>query len=323
MVVVRSVLYLGIELYSLLFYAALAMAVRIYYTMTVFQWLGIPYNVIKQTLFTLRSVYRYLTWWSGRTDKKIDLSNFSFEDTGNGYVRGPCPYLNTLANHGYINRAGKHITIEELLIACKRTINLSPIMTIGLSLFNMVFVGHNHPLTGQLCLSLSDLSKYHAHITVEHDASFTRRDLHLGDAVNLDQKLLTKLLAVSKDGLRVKEKDLSLYRKHIQDTCERRNPMFTFSMVQKFGAWMETAFIILFFGNGRNVSVDSLRSWIGKEKIPDNYKPRKEIGILDVFAKRLKLMYLGNDLNISIRNIFDLVAPLRYDKYKYVEPTNA
>ncbi|KAJ6582149.1 Chloroperoxidase, partial [Mycena capillaripes] len=39
-------------------------------------------------------------------------------------VRSPCPGLNTLANHGYIPRNGKNITIPMILNAASDAFNI-------------------------------------------------------------------------------------------------------------------------------------------------------------------------------------------------------
>ncbi|KAJ7692673.1 Chloroperoxidase [Mycena olivaceomarginata] len=40
-----------------------------------------------------------------------------FRAPGPGDVHGPCPGLNTLANHGYLPRNGKQFTVKTLLDA--------------------------------------------------------------------------------------------------------------------------------------------------------------------------------------------------------------
>ncbi len=281
----------------------------------------IPLRFLKQIYFLVYSWTQYYKWRRDMMVKNIDVEDFKHQTIGDGIVRGPCPFLNSLANHGYINRDGKNIKVEDLLIACKRTVNLSPSMTMLVSILVSMLVGRYHPTTGQLCLSLDDLCSDYAHIAVEHDASFTRRDHNEGsEAWKLDIDSLERLKQQSKDGMNVKEMELARYRKQLSTIVEKKNPQFTFGIIQKFSAWIESTFIISLLGDGKQVSLDALQSWIGNEEIPDNFKPRKEEhGVAELFAKRFKLMYIGNDMNISLRDLTDLLAPLRANKDAYID----
>ncbi|EEB97921.1 hypothetical protein MPER_02663, partial [Moniliophthora perniciosa FA553] len=46
---------------------------------------------------------------------EIDWSQHSLQAPGPDDARGPCPGLNTLANHGFLPRDGKNITIPIVL----------------------------------------------------------------------------------------------------------------------------------------------------------------------------------------------------------------
>lgn len=45
---------------------------------------------------------------------------------GEGDVRSPCPGLNSLANHGFLNRNGKDLTIPELIKGGAEGLNMGP-----------------------------------------------------------------------------------------------------------------------------------------------------------------------------------------------------
>lgn len=53
---------------------------------------------------------------SSSADSSDDQESPAFvaADDVEGSVRSPCPALNTLANHGFINRDGKNVDIEDL-----------------------------------------------------------------------------------------------------------------------------------------------------------------------------------------------------------------
>lgn len=88
---------------------------------------------------------------------------------GPGDVRGPCPAMNSMANHGIIPRNGKNLTIPLLASTLAETFNLSPEMgtivaAIGLNTAPDPSVGH---------FQLDHLNKHNA---FEHDASLSRVD---------------------------------------------------------------------------------------------------------------------------------------------------
>ncbi|KAF5343164.1 hypothetical protein D9758_017056 [Tetrapyrgos nigripes] len=49
-----------------------------------------------------------------------------FQAPGEGDVRSPCPFLNTLANHGYVPRSGKNVTIPDIVKGGREGFNVGP-----------------------------------------------------------------------------------------------------------------------------------------------------------------------------------------------------
>lgn len=97
----------------------------------------------------------------------IDFENWA--PPGPGDVRGPCPAMNSMANHHIIPHDGKNLTITLLAEALAGTFNLSPEMgtivsAIGLNTAPDPSVGH---------FQLDHLNKHNA---FEHDASLSRVD---------------------------------------------------------------------------------------------------------------------------------------------------
>ncbi|KAJ6545739.1 Chloroperoxidase [Mycena capillaripes] len=83
-----------------------------------------------------------------------------FRAPGSGDVRGPCPGLNTLANHGYLPRNGKQFTVKTLLDAGLAGFNVDP-----------------PPITDRpRCLVGNNI--------IEHDASISRNDFGDGTGDN-------------------------------------------------------------------------------------------------------------------------------------------
>lgn len=90
-------------------------------------------------------------------------------------ARGPCPGLNSLANHGFLPRNGKNITVIDLLRGTYEGLGLSPEISIGVG---------GAELLKSYRLAAFDLHELSNHGFVEHDCSLARADF--GDGNNND-----------------------------------------------------------------------------------------------------------------------------------------
>ncbi|KAJ4288628.1 hypothetical protein N0V90_011865 [Kalmusia sp. IMI 367209] len=88
---------------------------------------------------------------------------------GSGDVRGPCPALNSLANHHIIPHDGKNLTVPLLVKALNDTLNISP----ELSTITATGGLNTAPDPSLGYFNLNHLNKHNA---IEHDASLTRVD---------------------------------------------------------------------------------------------------------------------------------------------------
>jgi hypothetical protein len=98
-------------------------------------------------------------------------SNHDFKEPGSNDLRSPCPFLNTLANHGYINRDGKHVTWWSTTTAIHNVYHLSWFVA-GLLSLSGVFTGlvmNWNPFWFDL-----GVLRTHKSYLVESDASLTR-----------------------------------------------------------------------------------------------------------------------------------------------------
>ncbi|RYO92261.1 hypothetical protein DL766_001752 [Monosporascus sp. MC13-8B] len=107
--------------------------------------------------------------------------------------RGPCPMLNTLANHGYLSpphespHDGRNLTIQDFGAALHEGLNLH--VSFGAGLAAQAF-----QLLGADRIDLVDLNTPEV---TEHQASLTRNDHSSGDSLRLDPGRLEALLADS------------------------------------------------------------------------------------------------------------------------------
>ncbi|KAF4547501.1 Peroxidase-like protein 5 [Elsinoe fawcettii] len=109
-----------------------------------------------------------------------DASFFNWHPQQRGEVRGPCPMMNTLANHGFLPRDGRNITRENAYSALGRALNFEP------ALVDIMFdqaIGVN-PTPNATFFTLEQLQP---HNLLEHDASLSRRDAYFGNNFKFDQ----------------------------------------------------------------------------------------------------------------------------------------
>ncbi len=94
---------------------------------------------------------------------------------GPGDHRSPCPGLNALANHGYINRNGRNITRNDIEAAAYKALgvgyDVTAIATINAQIAAEIFP--NGVMSSLWALNAT-------HNVIEHDASLSRNDKYLG-----------------------------------------------------------------------------------------------------------------------------------------------
>ncbi|KAH7319976.1 Chloroperoxidase [Stachybotrys elegans] len=100
--------------------------------------------------------------------------------------RGPCPGLNTLANHGYLPHDGRNINVDTIRAAVTEALNWDPRLA--------TFIA-TQAINVNLGVESTDLAGLGAHNITEHDASLTRLDAAEGDPLRLNLDLLEALLA--------------------------------------------------------------------------------------------------------------------------------
>lgn len=81
-------------------------------------------------------------------------------------VRGPCPFLNTFANHGFLPRNGKHITQKTLVDGLFNAVHFDKTATE----FLFEFAITTNPEPNATWFSLDHLTR---HNILEHDASLS------------------------------------------------------------------------------------------------------------------------------------------------------
>eukprot|EP00026_Physarum_polycephalum_P015515 Phypoly_transcript_16217.p1 GENE.Phypoly_transcript_16217~~Phypoly_transcript_16217.p1 ORF type:complete len:240 (+),score=28.10 Phypoly_transcript_16217:128-847(+) len=192
--------------------------------------------------------------------------------------RSPCPAVNVLANHGYIPRNGKGITLANLTAALENVYRVSTVLAYTLTGGGILLDGSGGSL---------DLADLDSHNSIEHDASMTRDDYYFGDNHSINQTLLDGLIATSKDGEVLTQDDFAQWQSLRHKDSAARNPTYTFGFKQKFLGSGEPALFLMAFGTEKDgiysAPIASVRSVFGLEKLPEGWQgPETQLGAISV-----------------------------------------
>ncbi len=193
-----------------------------------------------------------------------------------GAKRGPCPGLNTLANHGYLPRNGV-VDPAELLIGTFNGLNLSPDLAAVLAAISFVGVGD---LT-QLKLSIGDQyglgSGLNHHGILEGDGSITRKDHYFGNSWDADPDLVTQFINETNTfgHGNVDIFSLANSRYRAWDHSRQNNPEFDFNPWRMLVAYAESGFVHeLLRGSSVKFDEDMIKSWFLNERFPQGWSKR-------------------------------------------------
>ncbi|CAF0978072.1 unnamed protein product [Didymodactylos carnosus] len=247
---------------------------------------------------------------------RIPDAKHPFRPPGATDVRGPCPGLNTAANHGYINRSGI-VGIDEVVKGLTTMYNIGEDLAVILAVTNTFFLGN--PETGKFSIGHSSDETgafmgiipggLNEHNTLELDASLTRNDYDLanGDNWSFNGTLYGMMHEVAKEtsnGLYTIEA-IAAYRRKRYQQSRRDNKKFFFDVraLHSYGAatFLYEVFpsavdkipseevISSFFGAQR---LWDHSGWMHKpERIPYNWYRRLEPYTLDDIIQQAVAMY--------------------------------
>ncbi|KAJ6554388.1 Cloroperoxidase [Mycena capillaripes] len=129
-----------------------------------------------------------LVFMAVKTTKTLALSVYSSEHQWIKPkvtdVRSPCPGLNTLANHGFLPRDGKNISIPMILNAASDVYDFQPGTILAPAKLGLLT--GNDPTT----LNLDALA---LHNLIEVDASLSRNDFATGDNLHFNETVFSTL----------------------------------------------------------------------------------------------------------------------------------
>ncbi|KAH8828992.1 Chloroperoxidase [Flagelloscypha sp. PMI_526] len=184
-----------------------------------------------------------------------------FAPAGSGDSRSPCPALNALANHGYINHSGQNIGFSDLMGALQEVYNIDMPLALVLA---------GSQVTTGISFNGLDLHQLAKHNRIEHDASLGHEDANgaeFAPTVPSTDKI-EKIISENPGGLNLE----SFAKRRVELESQLAEPLdFLHARIARSEAGLVT--LIMGDENGL-VPVERFRTWFADEKLPEDYAPR-------------------------------------------------
>jgi hypothetical protein len=192
--------------------------------------------------------------------------------------RGPCPFLNTLANHGILPHNGQFIT-REILDGALIKMHVDDWTRKVLLDAGWVVAHRSDENPQSYHFDLGDLGRHADSVWegLEHDVSLTRNDFGSGmDYIHANQSLVQQLLSFENKQVKTitihsvaKARNLRLRQAREEGTASYG------PMTQLLGD-LECAAFVDIIGRGGQVETHVAESVLGQEKFPDGWGPPLE-----------------------------------------------
>ncbi|KAH9878024.1 hypothetical protein J1614_003241 [Plenodomus biglobosus] len=161
--------------------------------------------------------------------------------SNNQPVRGPCPMLNTLTNHGFLPRDGRNFTKRNVIKGLKNGLNFNEDLT-SLMWEQAIFANPEPNAT------FFTLEMLNVHNVLEHDASLSRADAYFGNNHVFNETVYNSSKAWWKSDP-VTAKELANSKIYRQLESRANNPNYTFSATTEEFSLGEVAAPPIAFGD--------------------------------------------------------------------------
>jgi len=162
----------------------------------------------------------------------LDFSNWA--PPGPNDFRAPCPAMNSIANHHFIQHDGRNITVPKLVQVMMDVFNLSKELATKVS--DLGLLTADNPAGG--VFTLDDLNK---HNLFEHDASLSRCDLNIcGDNHSFNQTIFDDFLSFFNDTDHITIERAAAARYHFVQKSRSENSQFTYDVLKQATSYGET-----------------------------------------------------------------------------------
>ena len=224
----------------------------------------------------------------GASGGTVDYS--SWKPAGPGDSRGPCPGLNSLANHGILPHNGKSLTVNMIVNATTSALNLGSDLATGLA-SGALAISPN-PKSGKF--NLADLIKHNA---IEHDASLSRADASKDPSQKFSPAVWkTTLSHFTSPTITLKQAASARAARSLYES--KNDHSFTFQMGQFIISNAETALYLMAMGNGNSAPLKYVRVLFEEERLPfkEGWRPSKTpIDVKFALTNIAKVIGASND----------------------------
>lgn len=202
-------------------------------------------------------------------------------------LRGPCPGLNTLANHNYLPRSGV-ARPDQLITAVMEGYNLGndfakflvyqAHLLNGNPLTNLISIGGKTSLTGPDPPKPAAVGGLSFHGTFEGDTSMTRVDAFFGNQATFNETLFKQFTSFAQEfganGTYDMNTAAELRHQRLQQSIQN-NPNLSFVSPRILSAYSEAVFPTIFFVDGRlnsgQLNLDAARSFFDTNMMPTGF----------------------------------------------------
>ncbi|CAO3676916.1 unnamed protein product [Rhizopus stolonifer] len=212
------------------------------------------------------------------------IKNHAYE-YNDSYVRSPCPMLNTLANHGFLPRDGRDVTLTDFFDALM-LLRVPPTFTASFLAY-VFFVYHEASPTksfwSQFGVATSiQLDRLTVYNMVEHDVSLSRQDSALPpyDTSYPIPHYVERLVQLAElnntaelQGIFTRKNEHDARRLRWLESS-RDNKNLRFSLAHQFASGVECSLLLDIIGREGQLKTDHLVSFLLHEKFPEDWVPR-------------------------------------------------
>ncbi|PTB38664.1 hypothetical protein M441DRAFT_49053 [Trichoderma asperellum CBS 433.97] len=232
-----------------------------------------------------------------------------WQPPGPGDSRGPCPALNSLANHGFLPHSGKNITAIDIVRGTFEGLCLSPEFSVAVGVAELL---KSYTLAS---FDLHELSNYGF---IDHDCSLSRANIGDGDNNDFNETIWSVPLQVLKNYSAITPQAIGGARtaRDLFDIAHNPNQECGARSIA-FGA-LDNGLLIASLGG--SPKLDWVRSVIEHERLPTNlgFTPTPllinnspiilTLALASLLSQPYLIEILGNTVIKMIKNPADLLA---------------
>jgi len=211
-----------------------------------------------------------------------------WEPAGPDDFRGPCPMMNTLANHGFLPHDGGNITLYNAIHALTTALNFNA--SLATIMWEAAIIANPDP--NATYFTLDNLNR---HNVLEHDASMSRLDAYFGNNHVFNQSIFDTTTAYwTGDILDVNM--LANGKLARQVTSRQTNPNYTFTEDMQAHSLGEVAAPIIVFGDMTTATVNRtlVEYFFENERLPSELGWTRQVDVVSLDAITLMADAIDN-----------------------------